>query len=147
MNTKIVPLIALRYIHATLPTGIKCTRFVCMMYHEAGLSVDFSLQPLTINCAGIGEEDIGKLLFLMNKKRRSHGFNHVAIIYDRESVIHYSRHSSSDGIRRVQITFFENLFKIYDQISNPYHINNPRKIIFPPNPGNPFAEQIILKGT
>ena len=120
MNTKNVPQVAERFLGAILPNGIKCVNFVKLVYHEAGLSSDFSLQPITPKLENIKHEQIGKLVFLMNKQRLSKLFNHIAIIYDENSVIHYSRHSSPDGIRRVQITSFTELLEVYNVVPNSY---------------------------
>ncbi len=120
MNTINVPLIAERFLGAMLPAGIKCVNFVKIVYHEAGLTMDFSCQPEAIILEKLEKRDFGKLLFLMNRNKKTLYFSHVAIIYDENAVIHYSRHSSEDGVRRVQVTSFEELKKVYEIVKNPY---------------------------
>ena len=120
MNTLMIPKIADRYIDSRLPDPIKCYGFVSLVYHELGLSTDFSLQPDILFIEKFQNDWIGKMIFLNRILRPSYLYSHLAIIYNEYSVIHYSRHSSEDGIRRVQITDFETLFKTYYLVANPY---------------------------
>jgi hypothetical protein len=122
METKHVPAIAERQIGAQYLTDrLKCVRFVMMVYHESGLSTDFSFQPIICTFEQLVDpNNVGKIIFLMRKEKKSHLFNHVAIIYDINSVIHYSRYCTNDGSRKVSINTFDELLAVYDLVPNPY---------------------------
>lgn len=122
METKHVPVIAKRQLGAQYLTDrLKCVRFVMMVYHESGISTDFSLQPIICKQEQlINPDNIGKIIFLMRKAKTSYLFNHVAIIYNENSVIHYSRYCTGDGKRKVLINTFDELLAVYDLVPNPY---------------------------
>ncbi len=120
MNTSSVSQIAERYLGAILPQEINCFRFIKLVYHEAGLSTDFSLQPDFHFLGDIKNEDFGKIIFLNLKIKPSYLFSHVAIIYDENSVIHNCRQINLDKIKRVQINSFKELLDTYYLIANPY---------------------------
>ena len=124
MNTKKVPLIAERHLGARYfidSPKIKCCSFIFMMYHEAGLSTDFSLQPvITTPDQLVEENNIGKIIFLLRKTLEGYLFSHLAIVYDDQSVIHYSRHCAPNKLRRVLINSFSELLEVYDLVPNPY---------------------------
>ena len=128
MNTFEIPKIAERYLGAGLPPPIKCYGFISLVYHELGLSTDFSLQPDILFLEKFQTDWIGKMIFLNRILKQSYLFSHLAIIYGESSVIHYSRHSSEDGVRRVQITDFDSLFKTYHLVANPY-LQRPRYVL------------------
>lgn len=128
MNTQKIPEIAERYIGATFCTkDIKCVTFCSLIYREAGLPFDFSLHPRIIDPDNISDYEIGKIIFLMNKKRPMYLFSHIGIVYDYQSIIHYSRHISIDNVRRVHINSFTEILEIYDIVCNSY-IKKPFKL-------------------
>ncbi len=120
MNTEIVPSIAYRYIDVVFPDEINCIGFIFLVYHEAGLSTDFRLQP-RLNDPSRCREHIGKIIFLKRRNKEwPYRFSHAAIIYDVGSVIHYSRHMSPDRKWRVQITPLAEILEVYEFIPSPY---------------------------
>jgi hypothetical protein len=113
--------VADRHIGASYPSDFKCVSFVRMLYSEVGLSIDFYNQPVITSLDDLFvPENIGKIIFLMRKNCNAYLYSHVAIIYDNESVVHYSRHLNIDGIRRVEISSFADLLSVYDLVPNPY---------------------------
>jgi hypothetical protein len=124
MDTQKIPEIAERYMGAIFNTKeIKCVTFCSLIYREAGLPFDLSLHPRIIDPDNISDHEIGKIIFLMNKKRPAYLFSHIGIVYDYQSIIHYSRHMSLDNVRRVQINSFCEILEVYDLVFNPYNKN------------------------
>ena len=123
--------IADRHIGAQYPFNFRCVSFVCMIYHEAGLSICFSKQPVITSYKELSDlKNIGKIIFLLRKGSTAYLYSHVALIYNNESVIHYSRYMNTEMVRRVEINSFKELLEVYDLVPNPY-VSNPQKVKLP----------------
>ncbi|MFA7702374.1 MAG: hypothetical protein WCX80_02875 [Patescibacteria group bacterium] len=102
-----------------------------MIYSEVGLSIDFSEQPIIRSYDGLSDpNNIGKIVFLIRRGSVAYLYSHVALIYDYQSVVHYSRHMNKDGIRRVEISSFSELLEVYNLVPNPY-VCQPQKVKTP----------------
>jgi len=113
--------IADRHVGAQYPFNFRCVSFIRMIYGEAGLSIDFSKQPIIKSYDELADRNnVGKIIFLMRKGSNSYLYSHVALLYDCQSVIHYSRHMNEKRIRRVEISSFGELLEVYDLVPNPY---------------------------
>jgi hypothetical protein len=132
MKTDIIPEIAIGFMSKNIPIKGKCFSFIHMVYEQAGLSIDFYYQPIITSIDDLSiQENIGKIIFLMRRGSSAHLFSHLAIIYDKESVIHYSRRMKGDMVYRIEISSFKEIFEVYDLVANPYISRQNRKVKSP----------------
>lgn len=132
MKTDKVPVVASKLINTTALIKGKCFSFIRLIYEEAGISIDFCYQPIIISIDDLSKkENIGKIIFLMRKGSNSSLFSHLAIIYDKESVIHYSRRMRKDMVYRIEISSFKEILKVYDLVANPYALGQSKNLKSP----------------
>jgi hypothetical protein len=120
MKTDEVPQIAENLMTEDSHIKGRCVSFVKIVYERSCLSTDFSYQPLLVSIDDLyNVNNLGKIIFLRRKGSIKY-FSHVAIIYNGDSVIHYTKRMN-DGLNyKILISSFKSLLEMYDLVANPY---------------------------